>query len=308
MSIDPPAPSDVAPEGGEPWEWLLNAAPSAPQARAEWAHSGAGWFTPGTMFSAVSFPAGAVHAAIGNWSTMNEFAEHLTDFVDGLMFYQPRMRADDDTYTGLVPYSVGRRWDVPFTTVEPADRTRLWWVISVEQTRHLYSTRAFTPARPRRSWPVRRPGSVGGTVTGEETRKETFRRLDDAIRDVDGGGEDAPAGVYIRGAFVHPEGGGPFGQEERPGGSRVSIIREWAETRPGFVRLWVLPVGPRAAHLTTVMWVGSDAEVQARYATYLSTLAAVGWHILAPAGSIRGCASGAPEMDQTDDNGEHRVA
>ncbi|MFI6977227.1 hypothetical protein ACIBSV_01410 [Embleya sp. NPDC050154] len=159
MSIDPPVPSDASPEGGEPWEWLLKAAPLAPQARAEWAHARAGWFTPGTVFSAVSLPAGAVHAAIGNWRTWNQFAEHLTSVIDGPMFYRPRTRgSDDDTYTGLVPYSVGRRWVVPLTTLEPAhrpllipapdrytpERTGPWWVVSVEESKRFCSTRALT--------------------------------------------------------------------------------------------------------------------------------------------------------------------
>ncbi|MGC0418429.1 hypothetical protein [Embleya sp. AB8] len=143
-----------------------------------------------------------------------------------------------------------------------------------------------------------------------ETREETFRRLDDAIRDVSGGQFDIrpPTGVYIREAFVHPEGGGVFDMETCPDGSLVSIIRAWAQARPGFVRLWVLPFGPRAQHVTTVMWVGSDADVQARYAKCLAALAADGWHILAPAGSLNACESSAPEIEQADESGRHRVA
>ncbi|MGC0418428.1 hypothetical protein [Embleya sp. AB8] len=158
MSIDPPVPSDVSPEGGEPWEWLLDAALLAPQARAEWAHAGAGWFVPGTVFSAVTLQAGAVHAALGSWEP-GEFAEHLASVIDGPMFFRPGAHdRDDGTYTGLVPYSVGRRWVVPLTTLEPARRPLLipapdrnmperdgpWWVVPVTEPGCLCSVRALT--------------------------------------------------------------------------------------------------------------------------------------------------------------------
>lgn len=147
---------------------------------------------------------------------------------------------------------------------------------------------------------------MGEPVT--ETREQTFRRLDDAIRDVSGGQFEVrpPSGVYLRDVLVHPEGGGVFDTEMCPGGSMVSIIREWTEERPGVVRLWVLPFGPRAAHLTTVMWVGTDLDVQGRYAGWLAALAADGWHIPAPAGSLCGCESGAPEIEQADQDGGHQ--
>ncbi|WP_439679271.1 hypothetical protein [Embleya sp. MST-111070] len=160
MSLDPVVPSDVPPRGGEPWAWLLDAAPVAPQARAEWAHAGDGWFTPGRVFSAVTFPAGAVHAALGS-RLLGEFANHLTAVIDGPMFYRPRTnRRDDDTFTALVSCSVGRRWRVPLTTVEPAprpmllpapdrytpERTSPWWVVSVAEAEpaRFCSPRALT--------------------------------------------------------------------------------------------------------------------------------------------------------------------
>lgn len=91
-------------------QWLLAAAPSAPQALAEWKDSGATWLRPGPLF------------------------------------YEPEGFGREGTYVALVPASAALVWRVPGTVVHtpralllvPApDRCapgdgRPWWVVPLD--------------------------------------------------------------------------------------------------------------------------------------------------------------------------------
>ena len=123
-------------------QWLLAASSSPSQGRTEWLTAGAAWLRPGALFTAVTVPAGLVHAAVGE-TEPEACAGHLARVLDGPLIYQPQQSGPEDEYTALLPASAGRAWRMEGTRV--ADRRALvlvpapgqcqragagpWWVL-----------------------------------------------------------------------------------------------------------------------------------------------------------------------------------
>lgn len=125
--------------------WLLSAAPTPSQARAEWADSGAAWLRPGALFTAITIQAGLIHRAVGK-PAPEQSAPALAGALDGPVFYRLNEFGPDAGYTVLVPASAARIWRVPGTVVLPAAALLLvpapgrceaaadtpWWVVPLD--------------------------------------------------------------------------------------------------------------------------------------------------------------------------------
>ncbi|MGC0419526.1 hypothetical protein [Embleya sp. AB8] len=98
--------------------WLLEAAPSVPQAVTEWFESGAAWLRPGQHFAAVDLAVDVVHAAAGGRSPV-ECAGPLAEALRGPVVHHPRGRGDEATYTALLPTTVHGSWRAPGAWVHP---------------------------------------------------------------------------------------------------------------------------------------------------------------------------------------------
>ena len=125
--------------------WLLGAAPSLPQAIAEWRDAGAAWLLPGELFAAVLVPAYIVHAGLGV-DGPEQAAGPLGEVVDGPVFWQPDAFAREAAYVALLTAGAARGWSVPRTVLHasrglvlvPApdrqtpDAGGPWWAVAPE--------------------------------------------------------------------------------------------------------------------------------------------------------------------------------
>ncbi|MGW5925215.1 hypothetical protein ACWF2L_03075 [Streptomyces anulatus] len=121
--------------------WLLAAAPSVKEARADWEESGSAWLRPGALFGAVVVRASVLHAALGTDSPIE--CAPLVD-VGGPVFYSDEGFGREGAYTALVPASVALMWSVNGSiphhrrallevpapqVVRPERAGRPWWVV-----------------------------------------------------------------------------------------------------------------------------------------------------------------------------------
>lgn len=140
---------DESTQSGSPplsGDWLLSAAPSVPQAKAEWAEKGAAWLRPGNLFSAATVEEGIVHAAVG-LDSPEKCAGPLADTVTGPLFYTPKGVARAGSYTALMPAVVGELQALPGLVMHPPRALLLvpapeitaptdeapWWVLPLRE-------------------------------------------------------------------------------------------------------------------------------------------------------------------------------
>ncbi|MFJ1590656.1 hypothetical protein ACIOD0_10470 [Kitasatospora albolonga] len=123
--------------------WLLGAAPSLQEARADWEESGSAWLRPGALFGAIVVRAGVVHAALGADSPIE--CASLAD-VGGPVFYSDEGFGREGAYTALVPASVAMQWavrgsiphhrqallEIPAPEIVRPERTPSWWVVPLD--------------------------------------------------------------------------------------------------------------------------------------------------------------------------------
>lgn len=127
-------------------DWLLAAAPSTRQARAQWTDTGAAWLLPGARFAAVTIPARTLHEAVGR-SGPRECAPHLARALDGPLFCRPAEFGPDAGYTALLPAREHVMWRRPGTVVRSPRALLLvpapdvwepvtdgpWWVVPPDE-------------------------------------------------------------------------------------------------------------------------------------------------------------------------------
>lgn len=135
-------------------QWLLGAAPSLQEARADWEESGSAWLRPGALFGAVVIRASVVHAALGADSPIE--CAPLVD-VGGPVFCSDEGFGREGAYTALVPASVALVWAVNGSI--PHHRRALLEVPAPEAVR---------PERAGRPWCSRPRPSAGAHPDGSE--------------------------------------------------------------------------------------------------------------------------------------------
>lgn len=99
--------------------WLLESAPTRPQAKAAWDENGAAWLRPGVLFAAAVIRAGIVHAAVG-LDSPEACAPALADVLEGgPLFYNAAGFGPEGSYTMLLPARVAQLPPMPGTVAHP---------------------------------------------------------------------------------------------------------------------------------------------------------------------------------------------